>query len=67
MKDYYDLDYFVTYKWKDIDINILKLAIHTTILNNSRFKSRINIANNTWIQISVKDVIDNLLEYLLVK
>ncbi len=30
MKDYYDLYYFATYKWNDIDINILKKAIDTT-------------------------------------
>ena len=30
MKDYYDLYYFTTYKWKDIDINTLKSAIHVT-------------------------------------
>lgn len=30
MKDYYDLYYFATYKWNDIDINILKSAIDTT-------------------------------------
>lgn len=30
MKDYYDLYYFATYKWKDININTLKSAVHTT-------------------------------------
>lgn len=30
MKDYYDLYYFVTYKWKEVDIEILKRAIRTT-------------------------------------
>ena len=30
MKDYYDLYYFATYKWNDIDINTLKTAIDTT-------------------------------------
>jgi len=30
MKDYYDLYYFVNYKWNDIDIETLKLAIETT-------------------------------------
>ncbi len=30
MKDYYDIYYFVTYKWKDINIDILKQAINTT-------------------------------------
>lgn len=30
MKDYYDLYYFVTYKWNDIDISTLKTAIDTT-------------------------------------
>ena len=30
MKDYYDLYYFATYKWNDIDIGTLKKAIDTT-------------------------------------
>ena len=30
MKDYYDLYYFATYKWNDIDITTLKSAINTT-------------------------------------
>ena len=30
MKDYYDLYYFATYKWSDIDLSILKTAISTT-------------------------------------
>lgn len=30
MKDYYDLYYFTTYKWNDIDITTLKTAIDTT-------------------------------------
>lgn len=30
MKDYYDLYYFATYKWNDIDLSILKTAISTT-------------------------------------
>lgn len=33
MKDYYDLYYFATYKWNDIDITTLKTAISTTLLN----------------------------------
>lgn len=35
----------------------------TNILNNSRFQSRINTANNNWLEIPIKDVIDNVLEY----
>lgn len=35
----------------------------TNILNNSRFRSRINTANNNWLEIPVKDVVDNILEY----
>ena len=35
----------------------------TNILNNSRFQSRINTANNNWLQISIKDVIDSVLDY----
>lgn len=30
MKDYYDLYYFATYKWNDIDVATLKSAIDTT-------------------------------------
>ena len=35
----------------------------TNILNNSRFQSRINTANNNWLEIPIKDVIDSVLEY----
>ena len=35
----------------------------SSILNNSRFKSRINTANNNWLEISIKEVTDNVLEY----
>ena len=44
MKDYYDLYYFVTYKWKDIDINTLKSAIHTTFnhRNSKEYLKRFN-------------------------
>lgn len=44
MKDYYDLYYFATYKWKDIDINILKSAIHTTFnhRNSEEYLKRFN-------------------------
>lgn len=33
------------------------------ILNNKRFQSRINTANNNWLEIPITDVIDNVLEY----
>ena len=44
MKDYYDLYYFVTYKWSDIDITILKSAIHTTFThrNSEEYLKRFN-------------------------
>ena len=44
MKDYYDLYYFVTYKWSDIDINTLKSAIHTTFThrNSEEYLKRFN-------------------------
>lgn len=42
---------------KDIHIRL------TNILNNNRFQSRINTANNNWLEIPVKDVIDNVLDY----
>jgi hypothetical protein len=35
----------------------------SSILNNSRFKARINTANNNWLEMPVKDVIDNILKY----
>ena len=35
----------------------------SSILNNNRFQSRINTADNNWLSISIKDVIDNVLEY----
>ena len=35
----------------------------SNILNNSRFQSRINTANNNWLEIPIKDVIDSVLEY----
>lgn len=35
MKDYYDLYYFVTYKWNDVDRNILKDAISTTFIHRN--------------------------------
>ena len=35
----------------------------TSIFNNSRFQSRINTANNNWLQIPIKDVIDSVLDY----
>lgn len=42
---------------KDIHIRL------TNILNNNRFQSRINTANNNWLEIPIKDVVDNVLEY----
>ena len=42
---------------KDIHIRL------KNILNNNRFQSRINTANNNWLEIPIKDVIDNVLEY----
>ena len=39
MKDYYDLYYFVTYKWNDIDINTLKSAINTTFTHRNSKES----------------------------
>ena len=42
---------------KDIHIRL------KNILNNSRFQMRINTANNKWLEILIKDVIDNILDY----
>ncbi len=35
----------------------------SSILNNSRFKSRINTANNNWLEIPIEDVIESILNY----
>ena len=35
----------------------------SNILNNKRFQSRISTANNNWLEIPIKDVIDNVLGY----
>jgi len=35
----------------------------TNILKNSRFQSRVNTVNNNWLDIPIKVVIDNVLEY----
>ena len=35
----------------------------SNILNNNRFQSRINTANNNWLEVPIKDVIANVLEY----
>ena len=35
----------------------------SSILNNSRFKSRINTANNNWLEIPINEVINDVLEY----
>ena len=35
----------------------------SSILNNSRFKSRIGTANNNWLEIPIEEVIENILDY----
>ena len=35
----------------------------SSILNNNRFKSRINTANNNWLEIPIDDVINTILDY----
>ncbi len=42
---------------KDIHIRL------RNILNNNRFRSRINTANNNWLEIPIEDVINNVLDY----
>ena len=42
---------------KDIHIRL------TNILNYHRFQSRINTANNNWLEIPIKDVTDSVLDY----
>ena len=53
MKDYYDLYYFATYKWNDIDLSILKTAISTTFKhrNSQEYLEKFN----TIISIVLKD------------
>lgn len=41
--------------------NIIKRL--SSILNNNRFKSRINTANNNWLEMPIDDVINNILDY----
>ena len=35
----------------------------SSILNNSRFISRINTANNNWLEMSIEDVTESILNY----
>ena len=35
----------------------------SSILNNSRFKTRINTANNNWLDMPIEDVIESILDY----
>ena len=35
----------------------------SSILNNRRFKLRINTANNNWQEVPINDVINNVLDY----
>ena len=35
----------------------------SSILNNSRFKSRINTANNNWLDMPIEDVTESILDY----
>jgi hypothetical protein len=35
----------------------------SSILNNSRFKARINTANNNWLEIPIENVIESILNY----
>lgn len=35
----------------------------SNILNNSRFKSRINTANNNWLEMLIEDVTESILNY----
>ena len=35
----------------------------SSILNNNRFQSRINTANNNWLEIPINDVINSVLDY----
>ena len=35
----------------------------SSILNNSRFQSRINTANNNWLEMPIEDVTESILNY----
>ena len=35
----------------------------SSILNNSRFKSRINTANNNWLEMPIEEVTESILNY----
>ena len=35
----------------------------SSILNNSRFQSRINTANNNWLEVPIDDVTESILNY----
>ena len=64
-KDIFDFYYLINFQDETMRENTLK-DIHirlTNILNNRRFQSRINTANNNWLEIPIKNVIDNVLEY----
>ena len=45
MKDYYDLYYFVTYKWNDVNKNTLKNAINTTFYHRNTKSDLENFEN----------------------
>ena len=58
MKDYYDLYYFVTYKWNDIDKATLEVAVDTTF-KHRKSKKYLNKYNEIILNLS-NDI--NLLE-----
>ena len=37
--------------------------LNNRMFSNSRFKSRINTANNNWLEIPIEDVIESILNY----
>ena len=44
-------------------INEVKESIGD-VLSNNRFKRRINMARNNWLEMPVDDVINNIIDYL---
>ncbi|MBO5005301.1 MAG: nucleotidyl transferase AbiEii/AbiGii toxin family protein [Clostridia bacterium] len=59
---YIDVLIFKDEKMKEKTIEDISKRL-TSILNNSRFQSRINTANNNWLEVPITDVITNVLEF----
>lgn len=51
---------YINYGYEETDaiINVI-----TYIFNNKRYRSMLSIADNNWLDISIDNVIDNILKY----